>query len=179
MSESESINELNADLFRVEEADRFSDPVAARKKAMGYLARREYGQRELEQKLSAAGFESMIIAATVEKLAGEGLQDDRRFIENFTQSRISQGKGPVRIRLELGERRVGAGLIDEVLDEVAEDWCDLARRVRRKKFGPEVPQEFRKKARQMRFLQYRGFESSHIQAAIQPHGDDKRCAKRE
>ncbi len=110
MSEIESINELHSDLFSPEEVDRFSDPKEARKKAMDYLARREYGQQELEQKLIAAGFEAAIATETVDKLAGEGLQDDRRFIDNFVQSRINQGKGPVRIRQELGERDLDAGL---------------------------------------------------------------------
>ncbi len=172
MSEIESINELNADLFQAEEVDRFSDPKTARKKAMDYLARREYGQRELEQKLIAAGFESVVATDAVHKLTGEGLQDDRRFIENFVQSRINQGKGPVRIRQELGERGVSDGMIDAALDDVAEDWFALARSVREKKFGPGLPGEFKEKARQMRFLQHRGFESGHIQAAVSPHGDD-------
>jgi len=171
MSEIESINELHSDLFSPEEVDRFSDPKTARKKAMDYLARREYGQRELEQKLIAAGFESATATETVDKLAGEGLQDDRRFIDNFVQSRINQGKGPVRIRQELGERDLDAGLTGEVLDDVAEDWYALARQIREKKFGPDLPRDFREKARQMRFLQYRGFESGHIQAAVSPHGD--------
>ncbi len=172
MSEIESINELNADLFSPEEVDRFSDPKEARKKAMDYLARREYGQRELEQKLIAAGFESVTVAATVDKLTGEGLQDDRRFIENFVHSRINQGKGPIRVRQELGERGLNAGMIEAVLEDVAEDWCALARQVRDKKFGPGLPRDFKEKARQMRFLQYRGFDSDHIQAAVSPHGDD-------
>lgn len=172
MSESESINALNADLFKPEEVERFCNPVEARKKAMDYLARREYGREELEQKLVAAGFESTTVSATVAKLAGEGLQDDRRFVENFAQSRVNQGKGPVRIRQELGERRLDASLIEEVLENFAEDWFVLARQTRCKKFGPEMPAEFTEKARQMRFLQYRGFESGHIQAAIRAHGDD-------
>ncbi len=172
MSEIESINELDADLFSPEEVDRFSDPKEARKKAMDYLARREYGQRELEQKLIAAGFESVTVAATVDKLTGEGLQDDRRFIENFVHSRINQGKGPIRVRQELGERGLNAGMIEAVLEDVAEDWCALARQVRDKKFGPRLPRDFKEKARQMRFLQYRGFDSDHIQAAVSPHGDD-------
>ncbi len=172
MNEIESINELNADLFSPEEVDRFSDPKEARKKAMDYLARREYGQRELEQKLIAAGFESVTVAATVDKLTGEGLQDDRRFIENFVHSRINQGKGPIRVRQELGERGLDAGMIEEVLEDVAEDWCALARQVRDKKFGPGLPADFTEKARQMRFLQYRGFEPEHIQAAVSSHGDD-------
>jgi len=147
MSEIESINERNRDLFSPEEVDRFSDPKEARKKAMDYLARREYGQRELEQKLIAAGFESVTVAATVDKLTGEGLQDDRRFIENFVHSRINQGKGPIRVRQELGERGLNTG---------------LARLVRDKKFGPGLPRDFKEKARQMRFLQYRGFDSDHL-----------------
>jgi regulatory protein len=171
MSEIESINALNADLFSAEEVDRFSDPKEARKKAMDYLARREYGQRELEQKLIAAGFASIIATEAVGKLTGEGLQDDRRFIENFVHSRISQGKGPIRIHQELGERGLDAGMIEAVLEDLAEDWYALARQVRDKKFGPGLPLEFKEKARQMRFLQYRGFDSAHIQAAVSPHGD--------
>ena len=172
MSEIESINELNADLFSAEEVDRFADPKEARKKAMDYLARREYGQRELEQKLIAAGFEAVIASDAVHQLTGEGLQDDRRFIESFVQSRINQGKGPVRIGKELGERGVDDGLIEAALAEVAADWFALARQVRDKKFGPERPRDFSEKARQMRFLQYRGFESAQIQAAVSSHGDD-------
>jgi len=172
MSEIESINKLNADLFSPEEVDRFSDPKEARKKAMDYLARREYGQRELEQKLIVAGFESVTVAATVDKLTGEGLQDDRRFIENFVHSRINQGKGPIRVRQELGERGLNAGMIEAVLEDVAEDWRALARQVRDKKFGPGLPGDFKEKARQMHFLQYRGFDADHIQAAVSPHGDD-------
>jgi regulatory protein len=172
MNEIESINERNRDLFSPEERDRFSDPKEARKKAMDYLARREYGQRELEQKLLAAGFSSVTVSATVGKLADEGLQDDRRFIESFAQSRVNQGKGPIRVRQELGERGLAAGMIEEVLEDLAEDWHALARLVRDKKFGPGLPRDFKEKARQMRFLQYRGFESVHIQAAVSPHGDD-------
>ena len=171
MSEIESINEMNADLFSPEEVDRFSDLKEARKKAMDYLARREYGQRELEQKLIAAGFESVVVSEIVDKLNREGLQDDRRFIDNFAQSRINQGKGPVRVRQELGERGLDAGLIEEVLEDVTEDWFELARQVRGKKFGSDLPRDFKEKARQMRFLQYRGFESAHIQAAISARGD--------
>ncbi len=172
MSEIESINELNADLFSAEEVDRFSDPKEARKKAMDYLARREYGQQELEQKLIAAGFEAVIATDVVHKLSDEGLQDDRRFIESFVQSRINQGKGPVRVRQELGERGVNVVQIEAVLEDVAEDWFALARQIRNKKFGSELPRDFTEKARQMRFLQYRGFESAQIQAAVSSHGDD-------
>lgn len=171
MSEIESINEIEKDLLRREEVDLFSDPTEARRKAMDYLARREYGRHELEQKLIAAGFESTTAIEAVDKLETEGLQDDRRFVDSFVQSRIGQGKGPVRIRQELGERSVDAAMVDEAFDSVDEDWFELARQVRTKKFGNALPMDFQEKARQMRFLQYRGFETAHIQAAVAPHGD--------
>lgn len=167
----ESINKLNNDLFNPEEVDHCSDPLEARKKAMDYLARREYGRLELQAKLEKAGFNTETARVAVDRLAVENLQCDRRFIENFIQSRISKGKGPVRVRLELEERRLEDGLIDEVLSASDIDWLTMARQIREKKFGPVPPADFREKARQMRFLQYRGFEPGHIQAAVAPHED--------
>jgi len=142
------------------------DAIEARRKAMDLLARREHAREELERKLAAAGFAAELAADAVEKLAQEGLQSDRRFVESFVQSRIRQGKGPVRIHADLGQRGIAAGLVDEILQQAGEDWYALAREVRAKKFGPSPPVEFRDKARQMRFLQYRGFEPDQIQAAV-------------
>lgn len=171
MSERRSINDLNADLFRPEEVDRFSDPREVRKKAMDYLARREYGRDELVSKLSAAGFDPDLASVAVERLTAEGLQSDRRYAESFVQSRINQGKGPVRIRRELRERGLGAIDIEDALLAAGQDWNELATAVRERKFGAAVPGEFAEKARQMRFLQYRGFESDQVRFAMRPHGD--------
>jgi regulatory protein len=138
---------------------------------MDYLARREYGRRELRDKLIAAGFDGDIAGEAVARLAAEGLQDDGRFAAALVQSRINQGKGPVRIRQELEQRGIDAALIDDALGNCGEDWTDLARRVRGRKFGSGLPPDFPSKARQMRFLQYRGFSPDQIQAAVSP-GDD-------
>ena len=141
-------------------------PGELRARALRLLARREHGRAELEQKLAAAGFDTEVAAGAVEELAEEGLQSDRRFVESFVQSRISQGKGPLRIHADLGQRGIAAVLVDEVLEQTGEDWSALAREARAKKFGRPRPAEFRDKARQMRFLQYRGFEPEQIQAAV-------------
>ena len=146
-----------------------ADPVAVRKKAMDFLARREYGRGELEKKLINADYDAVIVAEQVGRLVSEGLQSDERFAESFIQARINQGKGPVRIRLDLQERGLHSSLIDAVLENCAEDWFRLARAVRQRKFGATLPSDFKERARQMRFLQYRGFEMPHIQAAF---GDD-------
>jgi regulatory protein len=153
-------------LSEADQPERAADPLEARKKAMDYLARREYGREELSAKLVSAGFDESTALSAVERLTTEGLQDDRRFVDNFIQSRVQQGKGPVRIRLELGQRGVSETLIDEVLDDRDDDWRSLARTIRQRKFGPDQPRDFREKARQMRFLQYRGFDPDQIQAAM-------------
>jgi len=140
--------------------------LQARKKAMDYLARREYGQRELTQKLGRAGFDYDTAVSAVLQLNEDGLQDDRRFVENFVQSRISQGKGPVRIHADLGQRGVASDIVDAVLEDLSVDWFGLAREVREKKFGSCRPGDFKDKAKQMHFLQYRGFEQDHLQAAF-------------
>ncbi len=138
---------------------------------MDLLARREHGRAELEQKLVAAGFDAEVAVDALQRLADEGLQSDRRFVEAFMQSRINQGKGPLRIHADLGQRGIAAGLIDEVLEEAGEDWIALARDARLKKFGRSQPAGFKEKARQMRFLQYRGFEPDQIQAAVASFDD--------
>ena len=146
--------------------DHFFDPVAARKKAMDYLARREHGRVELLNKLTQFGFDSNISEDAIAQLVEDGLQSEQRFIEAFVRSRIIQGKGPVKIRADLRERGVADTLIENALSESEQNWFELAWEVRKKKFGLARPADFNEKARQLRFLQYRGFETDHIQAAI-------------
>lgn len=147
------------------------DPVAARKKAMDYLARREHSRGELLEKLERTGFGREVAAEVLERLAAEGLQDDARYVESFIRSRVAQGKGPARIRSELGRSGIEPAVVDEELAACGADWKALAEEVRRRKFGPEPPQDFPEKARQMRFLQYRGFAMEQIDAAVGADGD--------
>jgi regulatory protein len=160
------VHEDISDLFSDEEEDRFSCPKDIRKKAMDFLARREYGRDELARKLAEKGYRRSVVDEVLERLAEEGLQSDTRFAESFVQSRINQGKGPVRIRIDLGQRGIRDGVIEGALEEAGCDWYELANRERVKKFGAAMPHDFKEKARQMRFLQYRGFEQDHIQSAF-------------
>ena len=160
------VHEEIRDLLSPEEEDRFACPKEIRKKAMDFLARREYGQDELVRKLADKGYKRTVVEDEVARLADEGLQSDTRFAESFVQSRISQGKGPVRIRADLSQRGIREGILDAALEAADVDWFELAVAERVKKFGSDAPTDFREKARQMRFLQYRGFEQDHIQSAF-------------
>ena len=138
---------------------------------MDYLARREHGRVELCNKLMKFGFDADIADDAIAALVEDGLQSDQRFTEAFVRSRISQGKGPAKIRADLRERGLNDSLVDEGLAEAAQDWYALARDVRIKKYGTACPVDFKDKARQMRFLQSRGFDSNHIQSAVSAGGE--------
>lgn len=162
----QALHEEISDLLSDEGEDRFSCPQEARKKAMDFLARREYGQTELIRKLADRGYDRSVAEQAVIKLTAEGLQSDQRFAESFVQSRINQGKGPVRIRLDLGQRGLTDAVIENAIEQSEADWQDLAREVRRRKFSAAKPLDFKSRAKQMQFLQYRGFEQDHVQAAF-------------
>jgi regulatory protein len=110
-----------------------------------------------------------LVAEVLDELTAEGLQSDVRFAEAFVQARVGRGQGPVRIRMELERRGVSGDTLENALEDSETDWPKLAGAVRRKRFGGEPPGDFRERARQMRFLQYRGFTADHIRGAL---GDD-------
>ena len=74
--------------------------------------------------------------------------------------------------MDLNQRGLESGVVAAVLEDCEQDWIELAKEVRLKKFGARLPQDFNAKAKQMRFLQYRGFEQAHIQVAVSARGED-------
>ncbi|WP_405236940.1 regulatory protein RecX [Lentisalinibacter orientalis] len=141
-------------------------PADCRRRAMDFLARREHSRWELRHKLAAAGATGDLADETLDALEDEGLLSDSRFVESFVAARARKGQGPVRIYQELERRGVNELLIEDGIDEADIDWYELAAEVRAKKFGKTVPPDFPSRAKQMRFLEYRGFDSDQIQAAI-------------
>lgn len=133
---------------------------------MNFLARREHSQQELQRKLLRKGFESVAITPVLQVLVEQGLLSDERFTEAFINSRLNRGTGPVKIAMELQQRGVSDELVKANLDERDIQWMKSAIAVRIKRFGPAIPGDFKERARQMRFLQYRGFTLSQIQRAV-------------
>jgi regulatory protein len=138
-----------------------------RKRAMDVLARREHGCEELRRKLVNKGFAPELTVEVVAELKSDGLVADDRFAEAFVRSRIGRGQGPYRIEAELKERGIDAGLIGLTLDEADCDWVSLAQQVRTKRFGPQAPDDLNQRAKQSRFLSYRGFVGDQIRRALE------------
>jgi regulatory protein len=136
---------------------------------MDLLARREHSPLELKQKLSARSFDAELIDDVLEELEAEGLLSAERFAQSFVTARYAKGQGPRRIERELAERGIEAS--SDYLDDPRFDWGALARETRIKRFGRPLPADFKEKARQMRFLEYRGFGNEQIRRALESDDD--------
>jgi regulatory protein len=130
--------------------------------ALRLLARREHSCFELRRKLQARDCTAESIEPVLQKLVEQNLLSDARFTEVYIRSRIAKGYGPVRIAAELTQRGIDEELIAEYLDPRAEDWLQQAHAVRQKRFGKKVSKDFAERAREMHFLQYRGFTIEQI-----------------
>ena len=144
-----------------------ADAPACARVALELLARREHSRRELTRKLAARGFTADVVAAVLDDLERSGALAEARFADSFVRSRIAKGQGPQRIRAELAQRGIDAEAADQVLRGADVDWLDTIRAVRAKRFGPQPPSDYEERARQARFLQYRGFDSAQIRAALE------------
>lgn len=133
---------------------------------MDLLARREHSRQELQTKLGTKGHDPAEIEPVLQDLSREGLLSDERFAEAFVASRLQRGSGPVKIARELQQRGISDEIIANSLDERDENWFRSAIRVRVKKFGSSLPEDFTERVRQMRFLQYRGFTMAQIKSAV-------------
>jgi regulatory protein len=147
------------------------DEPACKRTALELLARREHSRRELTRKLAARGFPADVVTSTLDELERTGALADARFTDSFVRSRVAKGQGPQRIRAELAQRGIGDDEVDGVLRAADVDWLATIRAARAKRFGPDLPRDYAERARQARFLQYRGFEAAQIRAALEFDAD--------
>ena len=123
------------------------------------LARREHAVREIRDKLIDKGVGGQVADDTLESLVAEGLLSDRRFVEDFLRARKNRGYGPLRIQAELRQRGVDDELLFEYINPHDQQWAENIRDVWQKRFGGQPPTDLKERARQSRFLQYRGFSN--------------------
>ena len=144
-----------------------ADPNAAHAAAVALLARRDFSTSDIERRLTERGFTREAIAPALTELRSTNALNDARYGQNLVARRTRRGRGPVRIRNELREAGVAPELAEAAITgEDGPDFARLAREARARKFGPKVPKDWKEKARQARFLQYRGFSTDHIRAAL-------------
>jgi regulatory protein len=148
------------------------DAARARQLAIGWLARREHSRAEVIAKLARRGCAAEIAGRITGELAAAGYLSDERLAEAVARGRRRRGYGPLRIRKDLEQKGLANETIAHWADAGTEDWLAELDRVRRKKFGDDVPRNFSERAKQARFLQQRGFTFDQIQQALNSRAAD-------
>ncbi|MGB8516834.1 MAG: recombination regulator RecX [Gallionella sp.] len=137
--------------------------LSLRARALQYLARREYSRAELRGKLlphveidnDFEQVQPVDLDALLDDLSARGWLSDVRATTQFIHAKRSR-YGTQRITHELQQRGISDELIQAELPALKESELETARDVWQRKFGT-LPQDAKEKAKQMRFLQSRGF----------------------
>ncbi|MGH8751163.1 MAG: recombination regulator RecX [Burkholderiales bacterium] len=126
-----------------------------RERALRMLARREHSRLELQRKLAPHSGEGDDLEALLKDLEQRGWLSERRVVEQVVQTR--RGKyGSYRIAQKLREKGIPDELIFEALPALRKSEYEDAQMLLKKKFGAP-PADNRELAKQIRFMQGRGF----------------------
>ena len=131
-----------------------------RARAVRLLARRDYSRAELRQRLTARGASPAEVDAVLDDLERAGYLSDAR----YAQAVVAQKAGRFSRRAIVGAlqmQHVAQAAIGEALESHELDDQAVLASLWRRRFGA-LPANDREKARQVRFLQSRGFALSAI-----------------
>jgi regulatory protein len=121
--------------------------------ALRALARRDFGARELDERLAARGVAAASREHVLATLERTGLLDDRRFAESRAAALAARGAGDALIRHDLGARGVVAELVDDVVAGLEPELVRARAIVERRGAGP----------RTARYLHGRGFAGEVVE----------------
>lgn len=132
--------------------------------ALFLLSRRDYGKAELFARMKRRMYEKnegiideQLIEGVLDKLSEQHFLDDDRVVSLLLQGYSRKGYGPLRIKQEMRQKGFAETLVEHHFAELDVNWFEKAAEVRSKKFGDEIPTDFKEKGKQIRYLQYRGF----------------------
>jgi regulatory protein len=143
--------------------------MSLKARALKYLSAREHSRLELSRKLSRHAQESDDVEGLLDKLEAANLLSQSRFSESLVNRRSARF-GNSRILQELQSHGITREAISDVKASLSENEAARAREVWRKKFDRH-PADAAERAKQMRFLQQRGFSSAAIRAAMRSSDD--------
>jgi regulatory protein len=149
-----------------------------RERAMRCLARREHSRAELARKLgglveSAEDVETL--AALLDDLTARGFLSDERYAEIRVSARCARF-GNTRLAHELRTQGVAEEVVTETLAANDREFSEFARalQVWQRKFDSlPTASEHKERARQTRFLLYRGFSGEIIQRVLRGDFEDE------
>lgn len=144
----------------------------AKNYALWLLGAREHSTKELQQKLSRKGYEQDAIDEAVNYLLDLNYLSDERYAEAFCRSKAAKPLGKQRILNELRMKGIPEPMAKEALNSLEVDWFELALELKQRKFGYEVEKDFKARAKQTRYLVYRGFSFDEVKYATEWREED-------
>jgi regulatory protein len=135
-----------------------------RERALRLLARREHSRAELGRKLAVHVGPEDDLEALLDDLSRRKLLSDERYAESRTHA-LSRKFGAARIAHELRAKGLDKGLAERAAAAARTTEVERARQVWLRKFR-NPPGNREERAKQMRFLQSRGFSFDAIRAVI-------------
>jgi regulatory protein len=141
-----------------------------RERALRLLARREHSRAELGRKLAAHVEPEDDLAALLDELSQRKLLSDERYAESRSHA-LSRKFGAARIAHELRAKGLDKGLAERASAAARVTEIERARAVWLRKFK-HPPGSRDERARQMRFLQSRGFSFDAIRAVVRGADED-------
>jgi len=124
--------------------------------AVTLLAKRDYASGEIKRCLKRYSSDEDSINSVMARLLSHHYLDDSRLIEKEIKKQLAKRHGPNRIKQELRHKELELLAIEQAFEDLDVDWFELAEELRIKKFGDELPTDPKEKAKQIRYLQYRG-----------------------
>jgi len=136
---------------------------ALRVAALRLLTRRDHSRAELKAKLAATAESEEQLDTVLDLLQAERLLSDHRYATQRVVARAGR-YGDARLKQELRQQGVSDEDISAALPEGGDETV-RCRAVWARKFS-QLPQSMEERAKQMRFLQYRGFSSEAIRRVM-------------
>jgi regulatory protein len=127
---------------------------------MRFLARREHSREELRRKLAPKAAEGEDLEAILDDLARRGWLSDARFAEHTARAKARRF-GPIKLAHYLRSRGVDDEAIAAGIRAAGDDCAAQLETVWKSRFR-DAPADERDRARQVRFLQGRGFALEDI-----------------
>ncbi len=140
--------------------------LAAR--ALRLLARRDHTRVELERKLAPHVEDGATLQGLLDDFTARGWLSEARVVEELVHAQRKR-LGPERIRQALLQKGVVEELIAPALRDLKDTELETARAVWSRKFKT-LPQTAAERARQVRFLQSRGFSIEIALRAVRSRG---------
>ena len=146
--------------------------LSSKEAAIQLLSRRDHGEYELYQKLSLKGYEQDAIEEAINFCLDHNYLDDLRYAKSQIRQHVYKGHGERRVRQELNQKRVSESTIEKAMEEEPQDWFELAKSAAEKKFKGIKAKDAKEYAKQVRFLQYRGYNFEQISYALNSDSED-------